>query len=70
MSRGGTCPYHLYVQLENPKPGEAKNVILGALATHYDIKHVTVVDIDVDVHDPTESNGRWRPGSRPTAISS
>jgi 2,5-furandicarboxylate decarboxylase 1 len=35
-------------------PGEAKNVVLGALGTHYDIKHVTVVDTDVDVHDPTE----------------
>ena len=34
--------------------GEAKNVILGALGGHYDIKHVTVVDLDVDIHDPTE----------------
>ena len=54
LSRGGTCRYHLYVQVERPAPGEAKNVILGALGTHYDIKHVTVVDTDVDVHDPTE----------------
>jgi 2,5-furandicarboxylate decarboxylase 1 len=54
LPRGGTCRYHLYVQVENPAPGEAKNVILGALGTHYDIKHVTVVDTDVDVHDPTE----------------
>jgi 2,5-furandicarboxylate decarboxylase 1 len=54
LSRGGTCRYHLYVQVAKPKPGEAKNVILGALATHYDIKQVTVVDTDVDVHDPTE----------------
>jgi 2,5-furandicarboxylate decarboxylase 1 len=54
LSRGGTCRYHLYVQVENPKPGEAKNVILGAFGIHYDIKHVTVVDTDVDVHDPTE----------------
>ncbi len=54
LSRGGTCRYHLYVQVERPAPGEAKNVILGALGTHYDIKHVTVVDTDVDVHDPRE----------------
>ena len=54
LSRGGTCRYHLYVQVERPAPGEAKNVILGALGTHYDIKHVTVVDTDVDVHDPGE----------------
>lgn len=54
LSRGGTCRYHLYVQVESPRPGEARNVILGAFGTHYDIKHVTVVDADVDVHDPTE----------------
>lgn len=54
LSRGGTCRYHLYVQVERPAPGEAKNVVLGALGLHYDIKHVTVVDTDVDVHDPTE----------------
>jgi 2,5-furandicarboxylate decarboxylase 1 len=54
LSRGGVCRYHLFVQVENPAPGEAKNVILGALATHYDVKHVTVVDTDVDVYDPEE----------------
>jgi 2,5-furandicarboxylate decarboxylase 1 len=51
---GGVCRYHLYVQMRKRSEGEAKNVILGALAGHYDIKHVTVVDEDVDVHNPTE----------------
>jgi len=54
LSQGGVCRYHLYVQVDSPNPGEAKNVILGALATHYDVKHVTVVDTDVDVHSPRE----------------
>jgi 2,5-furandicarboxylate decarboxylase 1 len=54
LSQGGTCRYHLAVQIEQRSPGEAKNVILAALGTHYDIKHVVVVDPDVDVHDPTE----------------
>lgn len=54
LPRGGVCRYHLYVQMRKKSEGEAKNVILGALAGHYDIKHVTVVDEDVDVHDPTE----------------
>ncbi|MGC5615383.1 UbiD family decarboxylase [Georgenia sp. Z1491] len=54
LSLGGVARYHLYVQVDQAQPGEAKNVILGALATHYDIKHVTVVDTDVDVHDPRE----------------
>jgi 2,5-furandicarboxylate decarboxylase 1 len=54
LSLGGTCRYHLYVQVDRPAPGEAKNVILAALSVHYDIKHVTVVDTDVDVQSPTE----------------
>lgn len=54
LSKGGVCRYHLYVQLKKQGSGEAKNVILGALSAHYDIKHVTVVDEDVDIHDPTQ----------------
>src|SRR5215471_10030958 len=34
--------------------GEAKNVMLGAFAGHYDVKHVIVVDEDVDIHNPAE----------------
>jgi 2,5-furandicarboxylate decarboxylase 1 len=54
LSRGGVCRYHLYVKLRKRSEGEAKNVILGAFAGHYDIKHVVVVDEDVDIHDPGE----------------
>lgn len=54
LSRGGTCRYHLAVQIAKGSEGEARNVILGALAVHYDVKHVVVVDTDVDVHDPAE----------------
>ena len=35
-------------------PGEARNVILGALSAHYDVKHVVVVDEDVDIHNPID----------------
>lgn len=54
LSRGGVCRYHLHVQMEKRSEGEAKNVILGAFGGHYDIKQVTVVDHDVDIHDPRE----------------
>jgi 2,5-furandicarboxylate decarboxylase 1 len=54
LSVGGTCRYHLYVKLKKQREGEAKNVILGAFAGHYDVKHVVVVDDDVDVHDPKQ----------------
>ena len=48
------CRYHLHVQIAKRQEGEAKNVMLGAFAGHYDVKHVTVVDEDVDIHDPAE----------------
>lgn len=54
LSKGGTCRYNLYVQMKKSHEGEAKNVILGAFAGHYDVKHVIVVDEDVDIHDPAE----------------
>jgi 2,5-furandicarboxylate decarboxylase 1 len=54
LAPGGTCRYHLYVQIRKRQEGEAKNVMLGAFAGHYDVKHVIVVDEDVDIHNPTE----------------
>lgn len=54
LSRGGVCRYHLVVQITKRQEGEAKNVMLGAFAGHYDVKQVIVVDEDVDIHDAAE----------------
>ncbi len=54
LSLGGVGRYHLYVKLRKTQDGEGKNVLLGAFAAHYDIKHAVVVDPDVDIHDPVE----------------
>jgi len=54
LPRGGVCRYHLVVKLAKRSEGEAKNVILGAFAGHYDIKQVVVVDPDVDIFDADE----------------
>jgi 2,5-furandicarboxylate decarboxylase 1 len=54
LSLGGVCRYHLYVQLAKRQEGEAKNVMLGAFAGHYDVKQVIVVDDDVNIHDAAE----------------
>lgn len=54
LALGGVCRYHLYVQLAKRQEGEAKNVMMGAFAGHYDIKQVIVVDEDVDIHNPAE----------------
>jgi 2,5-furandicarboxylate decarboxylase 1 len=54
LSHGGVCRYHLYVKLAKRSDGEAKNVMMGAFAGHYDVKQVIVVDEDVDIHDPAQ----------------
>jgi 2,5-furandicarboxylate decarboxylase 1 len=54
LAPGGVCRYHLYIRMRKRFEGEAKNVMLGAFAAHYDIKHVVVVDDDVDIYNPTE----------------
>jgi 2,5-furandicarboxylate decarboxylase 1 len=69
LSPGGTMRFHLYVKLKKTQEGQGKNVILGAFAGSFDLKHVIVVDDDVDIHNPAESSGRWRRASRPIGIS-
>jgi 2,5-furandicarboxylate decarboxylase 1 len=54
LSLGGVGRYHLHVRIRKRQEGEAKNIMLGAFAGHYDVKHVIVVDEDVDIHDPAE----------------
>jgi 2,5-furandicarboxylate decarboxylase 1 len=54
LALGGVCRYHLYVQIAKRQEGEAKNIMMGAFAGHYDVKHVIVVDDDVDIHNPAE----------------
>lgn len=54
LSLGGVGRYHLYVQIKKTHEGLPKNVIAGAFSSHYDVKHVVVVDEDVDVHVPSQ----------------
>jgi 2,5-furandicarboxylate decarboxylase 1 len=54
LALGGVGRYHLYIKLNKTQDGEGKNVLLGAFAAHYDIKHAVVVDTDVDIHRPAE----------------
>lgn len=54
MSPGGTCRYHAIVSIKKRNEGEAKNAIFAALANSFDIKHVVVVDEEVDIFDMEE----------------
>jgi 2,5-furandicarboxylate decarboxylase 1 len=54
LSPGGTMRFHLYVKIRKNQEGQGKNVILGAFAGSFDLKHVIVVDEDVDIHNPQD----------------
>ena len=54
LSPGGVMRFHLYVKMKKTQEGQGKNVILGAFAGSFDLKHVIVVDEDVDIHNPAE----------------
>lgn len=50
----GLCRYHVYVQLKNPLPGEAREAILAGLVGHVAVKHIFVFDDDVNIFDERE----------------
>lgn len=54
LTFGGTCRYHLVISIEKMNEGEAKNAILAAMGNNADIKHVVVVDQDVDIFNMEE----------------
>jgi 2,5-furandicarboxylate decarboxylase 1 len=52
VTLGGCAFWHAVISIKK-QPGEAKNALLAALSV-MDLKHVVVVDDDIDVNDPTE----------------
>jgi 2,5-furandicarboxylate decarboxylase 1 len=52
VTLGGCAFWHAVISIKK-QPGEGKNALLAALSV-MDLKHVVVVDDDIDVHDPTE----------------
>jgi 2,5-furandicarboxylate decarboxylase 1 len=56
------------IALDNPQPGEARNVAIAAMAAHVNFKTVIVVDADVDIFDPADvmwalsTRARWDRG--------
>jgi len=52
VTPGGCCHWHIVASIRKV-PGDGKNAIM-ALLSIADIKHVTVVDDDIDVFDPVD----------------
>src|SRR5215208_1301749 len=54
MTPGGTCRYHAVISIKKDAGGQGKNAVFAALANSFDIKHVFVVDEEVDIFEPEE----------------
>jgi len=52
VTPGGCCHWHIVASIKKV-PGDGKNAIM-ALLSIADIKHVTIVDDDIDVFDPVD----------------
>jgi UbiD family decarboxylase len=54
LTDGGCCYLHAVVQIKKEKEGEAKNAVIAAFAAHPSLKHVVVVDDDIDIFNPND----------------
>ena len=52
VTPGGCCHWHIVASIKK-QPGDGKNAIM-ALLSIADIKHVTIVDDDIDIFDPVD----------------
>lgn len=46
--------FHAVISIEKENEGMPKQAIMAAMTAHINIKHVTVVDEDIDIYDPKE----------------
>jgi 2,5-furandicarboxylate decarboxylase 1 len=62
MPVSGTCRFHAYISIAKRAPGHAKNAICAAFAADMLLKHVVIVDDDIDVFD--EERVLWAVANR------
>jgi 2,5-furandicarboxylate decarboxylase 1 len=62
MPVSGTCRFHAYISIAKRAPGQAKNAICAAFAADMLLKHVIVVDDDIDIFD--EERVLWAVANR------
>jgi 2,5-furandicarboxylate decarboxylase 1 len=51
---GGGCRFHVIASINKKQEGDGKTAIIGALASEKHVKHVVIVDNDVDIFNPMD----------------
>jgi UbiD family decarboxylase len=54
LTDGGCCYFHAVIQIEKETESDARRAIDAALDAHKSLKHVLVVDTDIDIYDPAD----------------
>jgi UbiD family decarboxylase len=54
LSNGGCGWLHAIISIEKQTEGDGKNAILAAFSAHPSLKHVIVVDSDINIYEPNE----------------
>ena len=54
LTPAGGCRYHAVIQMDKQHEGEAKNAMFAAFTSSTEVKHVVVVDTDIDIDDPLD----------------
>jgi len=54
LSSGGCGWLHAVISIEKQTEGDGKNALMAAFAAHPSLKHVIVVDTDIDVFNPDD----------------
>jgi 2,5-furandicarboxylate decarboxylase 1 len=62
MPVSGACRFHAYISIAKRAPGQGKNAICAAFAADMLLKHVVIVDEDIDVFD--EERVLWAVANR------
>ncbi len=54
LTKGGCGYLHAVIQIKKSTQGDGKNAIMAAFAAHTSLKHVVIVDEDIDPNEPNE----------------
>jgi UbiD family decarboxylase len=54
LTKGGGGYLHAVVQIKKRTEGDGKNAIMAAFAAATSLKHVVIVDQDINIHDPLD----------------
>lgn len=54
LTEGGCCYFHAVVQIKKETESDARAAIDAAFKAHGSLKHVVIVDDDIDIYDPRD----------------